>query len=157
MLVGGDAGGPHVGGGDLDHVYAGQLGGGGSGPGAGDRASIQVAGRAGCPQRRPPPCAVGAAVPGWSEGVQGAGGGQRLDLRCGQLDHLGQVVDRGVAAGGSLLDDLLGQGDADGADLVQAEPDRQDIVVAGGVGGGGGEVDVGSMHQNPVAAGVGHQ
>lgn len=64
-------------------------------------------------------------APGGREGVEGSCGRERLELSCRQAHPPGQIRDRGERA--LLLtglDDALGDGLADAAHLVQAQPDR---------------------------------
>ena len=58
------------------------------------------------------------------EGVEGAGGGEGFDLRRGQVDGLGEVIDRRVAGSRATGGELFGEIGGDATDLVQAEPDH---------------------------------
>ena len=147
VTVRGDAGGPHVGGGQFQLTHPRQLRDVRIRPHT--RQPVRPLGGRGAsrPQRLPP---------GHPEAAQRSCRRQRFGLRHAQLQPASQVQQRGErAVDRSLLDQLVGEAVADMADRAQPEADLRSGVLARGVRQAG--VDACAVHQHAMPARIGHQ
>ena len=147
VLLGTDAGGGEVGGGQFENTHPGQCRGVDLAE-SGQHAGLLTGGGGRRPQRCPP--TAGA------ETVERSCRGQGLHLPDAQPGAAGEVTGGGVGAVGvALVGDGGGQVGADGLDRFQSEPHLGPLVLAGGAAEG--SVDAGSVHGDAVPPGVGDE